>query len=157
LEVHEKDCTTPGKGEISGFSASLDIEKTSRTVYVYKRSTKEVYMPKSDKSQKTKAKAPVKRARVRPRWTSEEITILKRLYRTHSNAEIAKVLGRKVSSVVFKGHRLGLSKGIRRLKEMGRENIRRRWKNSKPAGKPTSRPSAAAAPRAPKGRRKAQR
>lgn len=67
------------------------------------------------------------KSRVRPRWTKEEVALLKRLYRTHSNAEIAAILGRKVSSVVFKGHRLGLSKGARRLKEMGRENIRRRW------------------------------
>ena len=66
-------------------------------------------------------------AQIRPRWTSEEVAVLKRLYRTHSNAEIAEIIGRKVSSVVFKGHRLGLSKGTRRLKEMGRENIRRRW------------------------------
>ena len=64
---------------------------------------------------------------IRPRWTNEEVTLLKRLYRTHSNAEIAEIIGRKVSSVVFKGHRLGLSKGARRLKEMGRENIRCRW------------------------------
>jgi DNA-binding CsgD family transcriptional regulator len=110
-------------------------------------------MPKYEHSQKSKAKAPARRARVRPRWTSEEITILKRLYRTHSNAEIAKVLGRKVSSVVFKGHRLGLAKGIRRLKEMGRENIRRRWKAK--SAKASSRPTAA---RATKGRgRKAHR
>lgn len=72
-------------------------------------------------------KAKVKSSRVRPRWTKEEVALLKRLYRTHSNAEIAGILGRKVSSVVFKGHRLGLAKGARRLKEMGRENIRRRW------------------------------
>jgi hypothetical protein len=70
-------------------------------------------------------------SRVRPRWTREEVSLLKRLYRTHSNAEIAQILGRKVSSVVFKGHRLGLSKGARRLKEMGRENIRRRWEPMK--------------------------
>ena len=66
-------------------------------------------------------------SRVRPRWTKEEVSLLKRLYRSHSNAEIAGILGRKVSSVVFKGHRLGLSKGARRLREMGRENIKRRW------------------------------
>ena len=66
-------------------------------------------------------------SQVRPRWTREEVSLLKRLYRTHSNAEIAGILGRKVSSVVFKGHRLGLSKGPRRLREMGRENIKRRW------------------------------
>ena len=77
------------------------------------------------KTVKKNVKAKV--AQVRPRWTSEEVTLLKRLYRTHSNAEIAEIIGRKVSSVVFKGHRLGLSKGARRLKEMGQENIRRRW------------------------------
>ena len=69
-----------------------------------------------------------RQSRLRPRWTRSEIAILKRLYRTRSNAEIAKLLGRKVSSVVFKAHRLRLSKGIRRLREMGRQNIRRRWK-----------------------------
>ena len=78
--------------------------------------------------QKTvKKKTKVKVGQVRPRWTSEEVALLKRLYRTHSNAEIAEIIGRKVSSVVFKGHRMGLSKGARRLKEMGQENIRRRW------------------------------
>jgi hypothetical protein len=72
-----------------------------------------------------------KNSKIRPRWTKEEVSLLKRLYRTHSNAEIAGILGRKVSSVVFKGHRLGLSKGARRLKEMGRENISCRWEPSK--------------------------
>jgi len=76
---------------------------------------------------KTKTKKKTVTSRVRPRWTKEEVALLKRLYRTHSNAEIAQILGRKVSSVVFKGHRLGLAKGARRLKEMGRENIARRW------------------------------
>jgi hypothetical protein len=66
-------------------------------------------------------------SRKRPRWTKEEVLTLKRLYRTQSNIEIARVLGRTVSSIVFKGYRLGLSKGIRRLKEMGRENINKRW------------------------------
>ena len=76
---------------------------------------------------KAKAKKKTTTSKVRPRWTKEEVALLKRLYRTHSNAEIAQILGRKVSSVVFKGHRLGLAKGARRLKEMGRENIAKRW------------------------------
>jgi len=59
------------------------------------------------------------------------VTILRRLYRTRSNAEIAGILGRRVSSIVFKAHRLGLSKGIRRLREMGRENINLRWKTKR--------------------------
>jgi hypothetical protein len=63
----------------------------------------------------------------RPRWTQDEVATLKRLYRTKSNAEIARRLGRTVSSIVFKGYRLGLSKGTRRLKQMGRENISKRW------------------------------
>src|SRR5262245_7416712 len=63
----------------------------------------------------------------RPRWTKSEVALLKRLYKSHSNAEIADLLGRKVSSVVFKGHRLGLSKSMKRLREMGRENVSRRW------------------------------
>jgi hypothetical protein len=69
----------------------------------------------------------VKRKLIRPRWTIKEIAILKKMYPTHSNAEIGKVLRKKTSSVVFKGHRLGLSKGPRRLKQMGRENIAVRW------------------------------
>ncbi|HSW38708.1 MAG TPA: hypothetical protein VLL97_04380 [Acidobacteriota bacterium] len=90
-------------------------------------------MPKTTKKPKTKTalKTAAKTARVRPRWTKEEVALLKRLYRAHSNADIAEILGRKVSSVVFKGHRLGLSKGARRLREMGRENIKRRWEHPK--------------------------
>lgn len=76
---------------------------------------------------KNKNKTKLKKSQVRPRWTKEEVALLRRLYRTHSNAEIAGILGRKVSSVVFKGHRLGLAKGARRLRDMGRENIRKRW------------------------------
>ncbi len=68
-----------------------------------------------------------KKRNVRPRWTKDEIGVLRRLYRTVSNAEIAEFLGRKVSSVVFKGYRLGLSKGPRRLREMGQQNIAKRW------------------------------
>lgn len=78
-----------------------------------------------------KSKSKSKRSQVRPRWTKEEVALLRRLYRTHSNAEIAGILGRKVSSVVFKGHRLGLAKGARRLRDMGRENIRMRWEPAK--------------------------
>jgi hypothetical protein len=69
-------------------------------------------LPRNSRSKKAGS------SKVRPRWTKDEVSVLKRLYRTHSNAEIAGILGRKVSSVVFKGHRLGLSKGPRRLKEI---------------------------------------
>jgi hypothetical protein len=85
-------------------------------------------MLKQKKTPLSRRSGASRQTRLRPRWTRSEVAILKRLYRTHSNAEIAKLLGRKVSSVVFKAHRLRLSKGIRRLREMGRQNIRRRWK-----------------------------
>ena len=109
---------------------------------------------------KTKAKKKKTTSRVRPRWTKEEVALLKRLYRTHSNAEIAQILGRKVSSVVFKGHRLGLAKGARRLKEMGRENIARRWepikqkasKKAATAKKSTAAKKATKAKKAPAGK-----
>jgi hypothetical protein len=71
-----------------------------------------------------------KKKGVRPRWTPTEVRILKKLYRTHSNSEIAEVLDRKTSSVVFKAHRMGLSKGPTRLRQMGRENIAKRWRIS---------------------------
>jgi len=95
-------------------------------------------MQRTEQSSRRKGNKSPKRSKVRPRWTKEEISILRRLYRTHSNAAIAQVLGRKVSSVVFKGHRLGLSKGIRRLKEMGRENIRKRWQPRKHKSRATA-------------------
>ena len=85
-------------------------------------------MPRLDQMPPIKSRLVLKRGKVRPRWTKSEVAILKRLYRTQSNSEIAKVLGRKVSSVVFKAHRLRLAKGIRRLREMGKENILKRWK-----------------------------
>jgi len=60
-------------------------------------------------------------------WTEEEVAALKRLYRTRSNSHIARLLRRSVAAVLLKANRMGLLKGSRRLKKMGRENIRRRW------------------------------
>ena len=81
----------------------------------------------TSKRKKRKKKASAKPVQVKRRWTKEEIAILKRLYRSKSNAFIAEAVGRKVASVVYKAHRLGLYKGIRRLRTMGKENIRHRW------------------------------
>ena len=64
---------------------------------------------------------------VKPRWTKEQIALLKRLHKCRSNVEIAQVLGRPAQSVAYKAHRLGLRKGARRLRKMGQENIRHRW------------------------------
>jgi hypothetical protein len=97
-------------------------------------------MKKSAKAKPGKTMKARAKPRKRPRWTREEISTLRRLYRSKSNADIARILGRTVSSIVFKGYRLGLSKGIRRLKEMGRENINKRWhRRPRNSGKPASR------------------
>jgi len=66
-------------------------------------------------------------AQTKKRWTKEQLRILKRLYKSHSNADIAKAVGRTVASIVYKAHKLGLYKGVRRLRKMGQENIRHRW------------------------------
>jgi DNA-binding NarL/FixJ family response regulator len=74
-----------------------------------------------------KKKALAKPGQVKKRWTKQQIRVLKRLYKSHSNADIAKEIGRKEASVVYKAHRLGLYKSVRRLREMGQENILYRW------------------------------
>jgi len=79
---------------------------------------------------KTKQKVATKKAATKKkklRWTEEQVRILKRLHKTRSNAEIAEAVGRDVASVAYKAHSLGLRKGIRRWRQMGRENIRHRW------------------------------
>ena len=62
-----------------------------------------------------------------PRWSKEQLELLSRLYPTQSNLEIARSLERSVKSVVSKAHQLGLEKSEVRLREMGRENVRRRY------------------------------
>lgn len=73
-----------------------------------------------------KTKQP-KRKLVRPRWESDEVQFLIDAYPDAPNAEIARVIGRRVSSIVFKAHRLGLCKSAERLRQMGQENISKRW------------------------------
>jgi hypothetical protein len=63
-----------------------------------------------------------------PRWSSEEIEILKRDYPYRPNLEIARELERTVKSVVSKAHNLGLKKSSDRLREMGRENVSQRYR-----------------------------
>ena len=63
-----------------------------------------------------------------PRWRPEELEMLKELYATTSNLEIARRLGRSVKSVVSKAHNLGLHKDASRLQEMGRQNVSLRYR-----------------------------
>ena len=62
-----------------------------------------------------------------PRWASEELDLLRELYSSTSNLEIARRLERSVKSVVSKAHHLGLKKAPERLKRMGRENVSLRY------------------------------
>jgi hypothetical protein len=68
--------------------------------------------------------------RVRSRWTKEDVTTLEILYSAHSNEEIARILKRKISSVRYKAHDLGLYKCDERLQEMGQQNIAKRWRST---------------------------
>jgi hypothetical protein len=64
-----------------------------------------------------------------PRWTEEELQILRELYPLRPNLEIAHQLKRSVKSVVSKAYHLGLKKDPERLREMGRENVALRYED----------------------------
>ena len=72
-----------------------------------------------------KNKASFKKVRM-PRWTPEDIQILRDLYPTTPNLEIAKRLNRSQKSVNSKAHQMGLRKSHDRLRAMGGENVRLR-------------------------------
>lgn len=52
---------------------------------------------------------------------------LRKLYPTSSNQEIARKLGRSLSSVISQAFKMGLKKAPQRLVAMGKENIAHRW------------------------------
>lgn len=61
-----------------------------------------------------------------PRWTSEEVELLRSFYGYSSNDDVARKLKRTIKSVVAKAHNLGLKKHPERLQEMGRQNVKLR-------------------------------
>ncbi len=65
-----------------------------------------------------------------PRWAPEEVETLKQCYPTESNLEISRRLDRSVKSIVSKAHHLGLEKSAERLREMGRDNVSLRYKQT---------------------------
>lgn len=69
-----------------------------------------------------------------PRWSADEIRILREMYTTESNLDIAQRLERSVKSVVSKAHNLGLKKSAERLQEMGRENVSLRYRTRSEGG-----------------------
>ncbi len=75
-----------------------------------------------------KDKGCVSRVRM-PRWQAAEVAQLRALYPANDNLEIARVLGRSVTSVANKAHQLGLSKAPQTLRRMGQRNIARRHRS----------------------------
>ena len=67
-----------------------------------------------------------------PRWSAEEVELLRQLYPSVANLEIAQRLKRTVKSVVSKAHNLELKKSNERLKEMGRQNVSLRYQDEVP-------------------------
>ena len=63
-----------------------------------------------------------------PRWSHDELELLRQLYPETSNLDIALRLSRSVKSVVSKAHHLGLKKAAERLEQMGRENVSLRYR-----------------------------
>lgn len=62
-----------------------------------------------------------------PRWHAEEIDKLRELYAELDNLEVARRLGRTVTSVANKANQLGLKKSPRLLADIGRNNVGLRY------------------------------
>lgn len=95
-----------------------------RPVEAIRRKAKSLRLAKDKAFLRRIAGAPSTRM---PRWSREEVEILRELYPTHSNLDIAQRLDRSVKSVVSKAHNLGLKKSVERLQEMGRQNVGLRY------------------------------
>ncbi|MFO1032258.1 MAG: hypothetical protein U1F60_14355 [Planctomycetota bacterium] len=63
------------------------------------------------------------RGRRMPRWTPQEVERLRRLYPERGNLDVARELGRTVTSVANKAHQLGLHKDAELLSRIGRANV----------------------------------
>ena len=66
-----------------------------------------------------------------PRWTAEDVEVLKRMHGTASNSGIAQHLGRTTKSITSKANALGLYKTAEHLRQMGRDNVDWRYHRDK--------------------------
>lgn len=62
-----------------------------------------------------------------PRWTQDEVQVLKKLYPCRSNEDIGVYLNRSVQAVTSKAAKMGLRKSAAYLRDVGRRNIMSRW------------------------------
>jgi hypothetical protein len=63
----------------------------------------------------------------KPRWTKEELRILKQFYPSVENERLAALMQRSVASVVTKAHRLGLKKSRDFISMISRVNVMKRY------------------------------
>ncbi|MCA8965929.1 MAG: hypothetical protein H6838_08770 [Planctomycetes bacterium] len=93
--------------------------------------------------------APAPSGRRMPRWTEAEITELRRIYADLDNLEVARTLGRTVTSVANKANQLGLRKSPTILAQIGRANVAQRYADlatDRARGSAAGRGGSAAAP-----------
>lgn len=60
-------------------------------------------------------------------WTTHQLALVREYYPDIPNAEIAALVGHSVKSVVAEAFRMGLYKSPERLRQMGVQNIAKRW------------------------------
>ena len=118
--------------EVAEFKRIYGTRTDDDLSLIFGRSTEEV-VRQAKKHALAKDKAFVRRLRGEaatrmPRWSAEEIELLRREYPFRPNLELARELRRTVKSVVSKAHNLGLKKSSDRLREMGRENVSQRYR-----------------------------
>lgn len=65
-----------------------------------------------------------------PRWGEPDVRLLRELYPSISNLELARRLNRSVASVANKANQLGLRKAPDVLEEMGRRNVSARYRGA---------------------------
>ena len=63
-----------------------------------------------------------------PRWGEADVALLRKLYPTTTNLDLAKRLQRSVASVANKANQIGLKKQLSVLREMGRRNVSSRYR-----------------------------
>jgi glucan-binding YG repeat protein len=68
-----------------------------------------------------------------PRWTKEQIEILKKLYKDNDNITVAKAVGKSVKAVVSKAFFLGLKKTKDQLTKTAKKNVSYRSAHQKVA------------------------
>jgi hypothetical protein len=66
-------------------------------------------------------------AKAMPRWTAAQVERLRTLYPDLDNLEVARQLGRTVTSVANKAHQMGLHKSRDLLARIGRDNVAVRY------------------------------